>query len=312
MKRQYTYIVTLFLTVLLILFIFYNRYNATYQEEKITSFISKNIDILNENMDFEKEYALSLSLFLSKDKKIKDALLKNNQKKALEEIKFFLNDIKRATKIDNIDIQIHTKELKAFARSWENGGYLGLELSGFRRGLVRVKKSLKPFVSTELGKRLNIKAISPILDKNGTFLGSVEIIVDFKNIKDRLKKFNLDMLVLLDKKFINIAVDLKNNKQIGNYYLTQKEYSKELYKILTKNPNILKSKKAYEKVDGKYIVLIPMLSVGIDDVGIIVLSMDSKISDISTINQESIIEQNFQYKFKKTKREVIIKWKFFC
>ena len=291
----------------MILFIFYNRYNATYQDEKISSSISKNIDILNENMKFEKEYALSLSLFLSKNKKIKDALLNNHQKEALKEIKLFLNDIKKATKIDNIDIQIHTKDLNAFARSWESSGYLGTKLSGFRKGLVRVKKSLKPYVSTELGKRLNIKAISPIVDKNNTFLGSVEIIIDFKNIKKRLKKFNLDMLVLLDKKFINIAVNLKNNKKIANYYVAEKFYSKDIVAILSKNPNILRSEKAYIKVGKRYIVLIPMLSVGIDDVGIIVLYMGSNIATVSSENQENIAEQNQKYKFRKTKREVIIK-----
>jgi len=307
MKKLYIYAITLFSTTLLILFILYNRYNSSYQDEKILSYISQNIDILNENMDFEKQYALSLSLFLSKDKKIKDALIKNSQKEALDEIRKFLSDIKSATKIDNIDVQIHTKDLRAFARSWESGGYFGTKLSGFRKGLVRVKTTLKPFVSTELGKRLNIKAISPIVDKNGSFLGSVEIIINFDNIKKRLKKFDLDMLVLLDKKFLDIAVDLRGNRQIGNFVVAQKKYSKRLFNILQKNQYILTQKRAYYRVQDRVIVLIPMLSVGIDDVGVIALSMKNRVSNLNIQNQESIIEQNREYKFKKSSREVIIK-----
>ncbi|MFV7791645.1 chemotaxis protein, partial [Aliarcobacter lanthieri] len=65
--------------------------------------------------------------------------------------------IKTYTKHD-IDIQIHTKDLEVFTRSWEDKDF-GLKLESFREGLVKVKNTKEPYVSSELGKRFNIKAI---------------------------------------------------------------------------------------------------------------------------------------------------------
>ncbi len=307
MKKIYLISIIIFSTLLLILFVLYNRYAGYYEDEKINSYISKNIEILNENIEFEKRYALSMSLFLSKNNKIKEALQRANQAEALKEIKNFLSELKRATGIDNIDIQIHTKELKAFARSWENGGYLGKELSGFRKGLVRVKKSKNPFVSIELGKRLNIKAISPILDKEHNFIGSIEAIVGFQNIKHRLRKFDLDILGLLDSKFISIAVDIRDHDKVGSYYIVEKEYPKALFKILQAHSEILQKHQPFYKIDGRIIALMPMRNVGIKDVGMIVLSMnEGQGINIDAMNKDlEVANQNYMFSGKY--RKVIIK-----
>ncbi len=306
MKNIYLLLTILFTTILLILFVFYNRYSNYYEDEKINAYISKNIEILNENLSFEKRYALSLSLFVAKNENIKKALRENNQKLALSEIEKFLKDMKHSTGISNIDIQIHTKDLRAFARNWDKSDYFGVALGSFRKGLVRVKKSKKPFVSIELGKRLNIKAISTILDKEGDFIGSIEVIMDFQNVQKRLRKFDLKMLPLLNERFIDIAVDLKNHKKIEGYYVVEKNYPKELYEKLKKNSYIFKDKKFFHIVDNKIIVLVPMLSVGIEDVGVIALCMDAKYSEMD-VSKRDIDFENESYEFNKNYREVIIR-----
>ncbi len=174
MKNIYPFLLIFFIAILLILFVFYNRYSSYYEDEKINSYISQNIEILNENLDFEKRYALFISTFISKNPTIKKALLENNQKIALNELDKILKEIKNSTKIDNIDIQVHTKELRAFVRNWDKSDYFGTPLNSFRKGLTRVKKSKKAFASIELGRGLNIKAISPILSFDKEFIGSLE------------------------------------------------------------------------------------------------------------------------------------------
>jgi len=307
MKKIYFLAVVAFTTVLLILFVFYNRYRVYYEDEKIDFYISKNIDILNDNLNFEKQYALSLSFFISQNQMIKQALYVNDQNLALKEVNKFLKEIKHSTGIDNIDIQVHTKNLEAFARNWDKSDYLGLKLSGFRKGLVEVKKSKKSLVSIELGKRLNIKAISPILDENQEFIGSIEIIMNFQNIKKRLQKFDLEMLPLLDEKFIDIAVYLKNNQKIDKYYITENEYSKEFYEKLKTHKYVFNRDKFYYEIDDKIIVFVPMLSVGIQDIGFIALCMDAKQNKINTYSSVDVEQENSNYEFNQMKRKVIIK-----
>jgi hypothetical protein len=300
-------ILFLFAIVLLILLVFYNRYSFAYEEEKSHDYISKNIDILEENLNLEKQYALALSLMISKNKAIQNALVSNNQQLALYEIHKVLNDIKTSTKIDNIDIQIHTKDTRAFARNWDTSDYFGVKLDAFRKGLLRVKETKEPFVSVELGKRLNIKAISPIFDEERNFIGSIEVIMDFKNIKQRLKKFNLSMIALLDKKYIDIAVDLKEHKQLGNYFVVEKNYSQGLFEKLEKNSKILLKKRFFYKIDDDVIALVPMKSLGIEEVGVIALAIGSVDKAVYTYSLDELTLENSEYIYNANNREVIIK-----
>jgi len=309
MKKTYLVLLIVFIISLLVLLLFYNKYSTTYEDEKVNRYISKNIEILNESLESEKRYALSLSLLISQDPALKEALLSNNQKVALYEIKNILKKIKKSTGIDNIDIQVHTKDLRAFARNWDTSNYFGKKLGFFRKGLVVVKKTKEPFVSIELGKRLNIKAISPILDQKKLFLGSVEVIIGFENIKKRLKKFNLKMIVLLDKKFINIAVDLKKHQKIDRYYIVGNSFDAKLYGQLAKNRYIFQRSKPYYILGKNIVVLISMRSLGIKDVGLIVLCMSAEQKTPYSANfLENINQENSIYKFKvKKRRKVIIR-----
>jgi len=306
MKRLYFVTVIFFVTALLVLFVFYNRYASSYKEEQIDRYVSKNIDILNENLVFERQYALSLSLYISKNKHIKQALETEDQALALQEIDSFLKEIRNTTGIANIDIQVHTSALRAFARNWDHSNYKGTRLDNFRKGLVRVKESRRPFVSIELGKRLNIKAISPILDEQ-QFVGSIEVIMDFKNIKKRLKKFNLNILGLLDEKFIAIAVDLQHNTRVGKYYLLEKTFPQVLYQKLRKYPQIFDSKHFYHSIEGRIIVLVPMKSVGIEDVGVIALSMPADGAAAELSSAGNTMPNDTAYRFEQSQREVTIK-----
>lgn len=307
MKKLYMLILFLFAIVLLILLVFYNRYSFAYEEEKSHDYISKNIDILEENLNLEKQYALALSLMISKNKAIQNALVSNNQQLALYEIHKVLNDIKTSTKIDNIDIQIHTRDTRAFARNWDTSDYFGVKLDAFRKGLLRVKETKEPFVSVELGKRLNIKAISPIFDEERNFIGSIEVIMDFKNIKQRLKKFNLSMIALLDKKYIDIAVDLKEHKQLGNYFVVEKNYSQDLFEKLEKNSKILLKERFFYKIDDDVIALVPMKSLGIEEVGVIALAIGSVDKAVYTYSLDELTLENSEYIYNANNREVIIK-----
>jgi hypothetical protein len=308
MKKTYLLIFLFFVIILVTLFVFYDRYSFAYEEEKSHDIISKNIDIFEEYLNEQKQYALSLSIMLSKNVLIQKALLERNQALALKEIHKILNDIADSTGIDNIDVQVHMKDTKAFVRNWDNSDYLGVKLGSFRKGLLYVKNTKESFASLELGKRLNIKAISPIFDSKEQFIGSLEVIMDFSNIKKRLEKSNIQMLALLDKRYINIAVDLKDHLRLQKYYVVEKKNSRFLYQTLKNNPKILKQKKFFYKVQDKVITFIPMKSLGIQKVGSIVLAMDAQNRRDYNYPIERIVFENSLYTYDKFKhRKVIIK-----
>ena len=207
------------LALVLISFIFYILLNINNQK-KLISNLENSLAITKNLLEEEKRYALSLSILLSQDEELINTYENNNRKKAFDIVNKKINGLK---KLQNslFEVQIHTKELNTYLRSWDFSKK-DIPLSSFREGLVKVKKEKKPLVSIELGKRLNIKAISPIL-RNGKFIGSIEVIIGFDYLEKELKEKGYSLDILLNNKYLNIATTLKNNPKIGEFTLVNKK-----------------------------------------------------------------------------------------
>ncbi|NLC28115.1 MAG: chemotaxis protein, partial [Campylobacteraceae bacterium] len=154
--------------------------NQTIHQESMEKQVEAALWQAQEAIESRKRTALSISLILSNSPSILKAYEDSNREAVFEEVHKYLESMKTFGDFGQVDIQFHTKDLEAWVRSWDKRSF-GMPLSGFRKGLVHVKKSQTPYVSIELGKRLNIKAISPILLKDD-FIGSVEVIVGFEAI----------------------------------------------------------------------------------------------------------------------------------
>ena len=207
------------LALVLVSFICYILLNINNQK-KLISNLENSLAITKNLLEEEKRYALSLSILLSQDEELINAYESNNRKKAFDIVNKKINGLK---KLQNslFEVQIHTKELNTYLRSWDFSKK-DIPLSSFREGLVKVKKENKPLVSIELGKRLNIKAISPIL-RNGKFIGSIEVIIGFDYLEKELKDKGYNLDILLNNKYLNIATTLKNNPKIGEFTLVNKK-----------------------------------------------------------------------------------------
>lgn len=203
------------ITLLFISFIFFIFSNLNKNKQLLTKL--ENSLILTKNiLEEQKKYALSLAILLSKDKEIIQSFKENNRKKSFELVNRKIKTLKHLQN-SNFEVQIHNKNLTTYLRSWDIS-IKDVPLASFRQGLVEVKKTQEPLVSIELGKRLNIKAISPLLE-NDTYLGSLEVIIGFKQLTKKLKKEGFSVFVLLNNKYLNIASDLKNHIKIHNYTL---------------------------------------------------------------------------------------------
>lgn len=220
------------ISIFIITSIFY-LLTKTNQNEQLISKLENSLIFTKNIFEEEKKYALSLAILLSSDKEIIDSFLKKDREQSFKIVNNKISTLKQLQN-SNVEIQIHNQDLTTYIRSW-NLSIKDIPLSSFRHGLVKAKESLEPFVSIELGKRLNIKAISPFIHNN-KFIGSIEIIIDFQRLTKELTKNNLDMYVLLEDKYLNIAKKLKNNQRINNFILiNQKMIDSNIFKNIDLN-----------------------------------------------------------------------------
>lgn len=275
------------LIVFFTLFLFYLITKIDDNENLINN-LENNLNTTKYLFEEQKRYALSLSILLSKDQQIIESFLGQDREKSFELINQKIKTLKTVQEI-NFDVQIHNQNLTTYLRSWDLSKK-NIELSSYRKGLVEVKKTLQPFVSIELGERLNIKAISPFIVE-GKFIGSIEVIVGFDNLEEQLDKRGYKLFVLLDKKYLKIATEFKENPKISHYILVNKNNSKILEGL---DLNELQDY-GYISNDGYSFSYFSYYDLSENRLGYILIAEENK----------NHIKVNKQYKLKQTKRKEI-------
>ncbi len=207
-------IFTLF--VLGLSFYFVYTLNLSYTQKEAVQSLDTALQLSKNLLEGEQQNTLSLSLLLSQDISFLEAFYHDNREATFTIIKEKIESLKKLQGL-NIDVQVHDKNLHTYLRSWDFN-ITDVPLASFRKGLVIVKNQKKPLVSIEVGKRLNIKAISPIL-KNGKFQGSIEVIEDFEHLREKLSEQGYILFVLLDKNYLSIATTLKNYPVLSKKYV---------------------------------------------------------------------------------------------
>lgn len=185
-------------------------------DKKLLNQLENSLKLTKNLLEEEKRYALSLSILISKDKEFLEAYTRGNREATFNIVNQKISTLKKLQN-SSFEVQVHDKNLHTFIRSWDFN-IKGIPLSSFRQGLVRVKETKRPLVSIELGKRLNIKAISPLI-KDNKFIGSIEVIIGFKHLENELKQRGLDTYILLHNQYLNIAKTLNNNQKNQDFTL---------------------------------------------------------------------------------------------
>jgi len=204
------------LVVLAISLYLVHTLSQDYRKKETIASLDTMLLFTKNMLEEEQQRALSLSLLLSQDTELLHAYAANDRKRVFEII---------TTKIDRLarlqgyrfDVQVHDAQLRTYLRSWDFS-IRGEKLASFREGLVLVRQRRIPLVSIEVGKRLNIKAISPIL-KDGAFEGSIEVIEGFEHLRKRLEEQGRRLYVLLDRKYLPIALTLTKAPRVGKGYV---------------------------------------------------------------------------------------------
>lgn len=199
--------------------------NSEYEKDNFFKELDKALLFTKNLFDEEQRYALAISSLISQDSEFLKAYREDDRKKAFDVINA---KIKNLSQIESskIDVQVHDKNLNTYLRSWEYAA-TNIPLGSFREGVVFVKENQKKLVSVEVGKRLNIKAISPILE-DSAFKGSIEVIIGFEHLEKKLQKYGYTLFVLLDKQYLDIATSLEDSLVIGNKYILANEAKDEI------------------------------------------------------------------------------------
>lgn len=205
-----------FVLILTLGFLIYRANHNLYIEDAKNS-VESVLGLTQELISHEKQLALSIALMLSQNETLKEGYLKNDRALLFETLQSEISKIKHYLQIETLEVQLHTKEAKAYVRSWDFNDY-GDDLSTFRKGITLLHQTKMPLVAIELGKRLNIKALCPIYAKN-EFIGSLEIIISFDEVAQKLNAKKINFVILMDKELLEIGEWMKELTQIDNYVI---------------------------------------------------------------------------------------------
>lgn len=311
MNKTYKNFIFLFVVVISTLLYFLNKYNNIIEQNEIDIFVSNQVELVQQELTNQKNQALSLAILFSKNQNIIDNLEQDKPKELKKEILKLLEIIKTYSNQNNLQVQIHTKDLKVFVRSWEDKDS-GLSLESFRKGLVKVKETKEPYVSNELGKRFNIKAIAPIFNKNGEYIGTIEVIMDYSDLKNRLKYMGIDIIALLEKEYLQIAKSHQNSAFLYDYVVIEDEYDKSFFDFLLSNKEYLSNKKFYYENKNKIITQIPLGDVDKQSIGLLMIRFDKDKQKFSYLPRYEYkgdinIKSDIKNKEEIEKKEIIIR-----
>jgi methyl-accepting chemotaxis protein len=171
---------------------------------------------------------LASAISIATNQNVINSLKNNDRELAIKTLQNIDKSFKVSNEFEPVKIHIHTKDNKSFIRHWKLSKY-GDDLSGFRATVVEVNRNHKALKAIETGRAgLVIRGLAPISD-GGTHLGSVEYIQGYNGISKSLKEDKTELLVLMNKELVSVAKLADTSKSIGDYVLSLKDYSQELF-----------------------------------------------------------------------------------
>lgn len=190
-------------------------------EEKTFLTVSESMKLsINDQLNAKMSIGLTNAINIASNIHVVNSLKSGDRQIAIKELDKLVRIYKENTEYKNVQIHIHTKDVKSFLRNWEPNKF-GDELSTFRHTINKVKQTDKPLVALETGRGgLSLRGISPVLSGD-EYIGSVEFMQSFNSIVTKAKNdSNASVIFFMDKKVLE-TFD-KDMKSIGSLGLSQK------------------------------------------------------------------------------------------
>lgn len=211
--------------VLMILFISVFFFLNQSKEDRLISLGDSIVSNFRVGLDYEMVDLLSLSLALSEDGELKNALTAEDESQAYQILSKITERFKKYTHIKTLRIQIFTPDFFIFARSWDVG-YEGMPIWWFRDDLDSLQKDARPKVGMETGRLLTLKATIPI--RSGKkILGYLEVIKFIDEFTLKLRRKGIELFVLMDEKYLEKAELMRDFPLVNGYVVSNQNYNQQ-------------------------------------------------------------------------------------
>ncbi len=213
-------------TVLLILFVSFLFFVRNDKADRLITLGDHVIENFRTGLDYEMVNLLSLSMALSEDGELKNALIFDDESKGYHILSNLSKRFKKYTHLKSLRIQVLTPDFFIFARSW-NEGFEGMPIWWFRDDLETFTQNSKPKVGMETGRLLTFKATIPI--RSGLkIIGYLEVIKFIDEFAIKLRKRGIELFALMDEKYLEKAELMRDFPRIEKYVISNQNFNQQL------------------------------------------------------------------------------------
>ena len=211
--------------VLMILFVSVFFFVKQNREDRLKSLGDRVVSDFRSGLDYEMVDLLSLSLALSEDGELKNALTADDESHGYRILSKITERFKKYTHVKTLRIQVLTPDFFIFARSWDEG-YAGMPIWWFRDDLASLDKNSRPKVGMETGRLLTLKATIPIRSGDKV-LGYLEVIKFIDEFTLKLRKKGIELFALMDEEYLDKAELMRNFPLLNGYVISNQNYNKQ-------------------------------------------------------------------------------------
>lgn len=256
--------------------------------------------LLRSELEKEKSFLLSLTIALSQNSELANSMAREDEDRAYEILNSVANTLQSYTEIPKLYIQLITKDLNVFIRSWDYD-YSGFFLGEFRADLLEAGNWSNPKVSIESGRILSFKSLFA-LKNSGELVGYLEVVHLFDQMVSLMREYKMQMIVLMDQKQLEVASLMQQNPVVSKYVIANKEYNHALVEKLAKYDleKIIEAKQM--AIGDDFLVIEPMFNGSGDQLGVFLIATSTKRAK-EIFAQEKI---SFYLDFSQTEMEKIV------
>ncbi len=220
MKKIFLLLSLVVVVAFVVLMININEKQTLQKQEQIHDNINK---ILFDTIDNEKNPSLALAIALGNSRAIQDVVMENNRTLGYRVLEASARSLKQHASTKDIYIQIFTKDLKIFARSWESSLPTIPLITGRKANLRELIKNQKPKTGIDVGLPLGIKSSSMITYKN-KFLGLLEVTTLYDDIVSKIREYKIEIIPLININLVpRIYIEQKKLFTLGENYVVANE-----------------------------------------------------------------------------------------